>query len=162
MIIQALAFYLFATVAIASAVMVISARNPVHSVLFLILAFFNAAGLFVLMGAEFIAMTASFNAWCAARPNAPAGTIVQDPQEAGTTHPSTAWIEFDVRGVRHRRRDSVDIVYHLQRVFEVVDALHANARARFDDIVKRAGGTELMAMRLSRRIAYSAFRYELA
>jgi NADH-quinone oxidoreductase subunit J len=56
MIIQALAFYLFSAVAIASAVMVISARNPVHSVLFLILTFFNAAGLFVLMGAEFIAM----------------------------------------------------------------------------------------------------------
>ncbi|MGE0733367.1 MAG: NADH-quinone oxidoreductase subunit J [Alphaproteobacteria bacterium] len=56
MIIQTLAFYLFALVTIASAVMVISARNPVHSVLFLILAFFNSAGLFVLMGAEFLAM----------------------------------------------------------------------------------------------------------
>ena len=56
MIIQALAFYLFAAVAIASGVMVVSSRNPVHSVLFLILAFFNAAGLFVLMGAEFLAM----------------------------------------------------------------------------------------------------------
>ena len=56
MILQALAFYLFAFVAIAAAVMVISARNPVHSVLFLILAFFNAAGLFVLIGAEFLAM----------------------------------------------------------------------------------------------------------
>jgi len=56
MIIQALAFYLFAFVAVASGVMVISARNPVHSVLYLILAFFNAAGLFVLMGAEFLAM----------------------------------------------------------------------------------------------------------
>lgn len=56
MIIQALAFYLFATITLAAAVMVISARNPVHSVLFLILAFFNAAGLFVLMGAEFLAM----------------------------------------------------------------------------------------------------------
>src|SRR5262249_51201336 len=56
MIIQALAFYLFAGIAVASGVMVISARNPVHSVLFLILAFFNAAGLFVLMGAEFLAM----------------------------------------------------------------------------------------------------------
>ena len=55
-ILQALAFYAFAGVAIASAVMVISARNPVHSVLFLILAFFNAAGLFVLLGAEFLAM----------------------------------------------------------------------------------------------------------
>ena len=56
MIVQALAFYVFAMVCIASGAMVISARNPVHSVLFLILAFFNAAGLFVLMGAEFLAM----------------------------------------------------------------------------------------------------------
>ncbi|MGB3472017.1 MAG: NADH-quinone oxidoreductase subunit J [Erythrobacter sp.] len=54
--IQALAFYLFASIVIASAVMVIMARNPVHSVLWLILAFFNAAGLMVLVGAEFIAM----------------------------------------------------------------------------------------------------------
>jgi NADH-quinone oxidoreductase subunit J len=49
-------FYLFSAVAVASAVMVILARNPVHSVLFLILCFFNAAGLFILMGAEFLAM----------------------------------------------------------------------------------------------------------
>src|SRR6202165_978038 len=56
MLIQALAFYLFAGMAIASALLVISARNPVHSVLFLILAFFNAAALFVLLGAEFLAM----------------------------------------------------------------------------------------------------------
>ncbi|HXS06463.1 MAG TPA: NADH-quinone oxidoreductase subunit J [Rhizomicrobium sp.] len=53
---QALAFYLFSAVLIASAVMVIGARNPVHSVLFLILSFFNAAGLFVLLGAEFLGM----------------------------------------------------------------------------------------------------------
>ena len=50
------AFYLFATLTIASAVAVIFARNPVHSVLWLILAFFNAAGLMLLLGAEFIAM----------------------------------------------------------------------------------------------------------
>jgi len=56
MIIEGLAFYLFAFVAVAAAVMVISSRNPVHSVLFLILTFFNAAALFVLMGAEFLAM----------------------------------------------------------------------------------------------------------
>ena len=54
--IQAIAFWLFASIVIASAVMVIMARNPVHSVLWLILAFFNAAGLMVLVGAEFIAM----------------------------------------------------------------------------------------------------------
>jgi NADH-quinone oxidoreductase subunit J len=56
MIINAIFFYLFAGITVASAVMVIAARNPVHSVLFLILAFVNAAGLFVLLGAEFLAM----------------------------------------------------------------------------------------------------------
>jgi NADH-quinone oxidoreductase subunit J len=54
--IAALFFYLFAATCIASALMVIAARNPVHSVLFLILAFVNAAGLFLLLGAEFLAM----------------------------------------------------------------------------------------------------------
>lgn len=56
MILPALFFYLFAGVCVASAVMVIVSRNPVHSVLFLILAFVNAAGLFMLLGAEFLAM----------------------------------------------------------------------------------------------------------
>ncbi len=55
-LISGLAFYLFAFITVASGVMVISARNPVHSVLFLILAFFNSAALFVLLGAEFLAM----------------------------------------------------------------------------------------------------------
>ena len=51
-----IAFYVFAITAVAAAVMVVSSRNPVHSVLFLILAFISAAGLFVLMGAEYLAM----------------------------------------------------------------------------------------------------------
>jgi NADH-quinone oxidoreductase subunit J len=56
MILQALAFYVFAAITVASAAMVVVSRNPVYSVLFLILAFFNAAALFLLIGAEFIAM----------------------------------------------------------------------------------------------------------
>src|SRR5467141_1092326 len=56
MIVQAIMFYVFAVLAVASGVLVVSSRNPVHSVLFLIVAFFNAAGLFVLIGAEFLAM----------------------------------------------------------------------------------------------------------
>ncbi|MEN3347602.1 MAG: NADH-quinone oxidoreductase subunit [Bradyrhizobium sp.] len=56
MILPALFFYLFSAICVASAVMVIVARNPVHSVLFLILAFVNASGLFILMGAEFLGM----------------------------------------------------------------------------------------------------------
>ncbi len=53
---QAVAFYILALVSVASAFLVITARNPVHSVLFLITAFFSGAGLFVLLGAEFLAM----------------------------------------------------------------------------------------------------------
>ena len=53
---QGIAFYLMAAVAVVSALLVVTARNPVHSVLWLILAFFSSAGLFVLMGAEFLAM----------------------------------------------------------------------------------------------------------
>jgi len=56
MILQALIFYMFAGVCVASALMVIVSRNPVYSVLFLIMTFFNAAGLFLLLGAEFLAM----------------------------------------------------------------------------------------------------------
>jgi NADH-quinone oxidoreductase subunit J len=56
MILSAIFFYLFSAVTIASGVMVIGSRNPVHSVLFLILAFVNSAGLFMLLGAEFLAM----------------------------------------------------------------------------------------------------------
>jgi len=55
-VVQAFIFYVFSAILIASAVMVIASRNPVHSVLFLIVAFFQAAGLFVLAGAEFLAM----------------------------------------------------------------------------------------------------------
>lgn len=54
--ITAICFYIFATILIGSGIMVVFSKNPVHSVLFLILAFFNAAGLFVLLGAEFVAM----------------------------------------------------------------------------------------------------------
>jgi NADH-quinone oxidoreductase subunit J len=56
MIIQTILFYIFAAAAVGSGVTVVAARNPVHSVLFLILAFFNTAGLFILVGAEFLAM----------------------------------------------------------------------------------------------------------
>ncbi len=56
-LIPTIIFYLFSTITIVSAVKVISSRNPVHSVLFLILAFFSSAGLFVLIGAEYLAMT---------------------------------------------------------------------------------------------------------
>ena len=54
--VQAIFFYIFSFIILSSSLMVISSRNPVHSVLFLILAFFNSAGLFIMLGAEFLAM----------------------------------------------------------------------------------------------------------
>ncbi|WP_026942077.1 NADH-quinone oxidoreductase subunit J [Hellea balneolensis] len=56
MVLTVISFYLLAFVAVAAAFMVIAARNPVHSVMYLILTFFSAAGLFILMGAEFLAL----------------------------------------------------------------------------------------------------------
>jgi len=56
MVIATLAFYLFSAVAVVAGLMVVLSRNPVHSVLWLILTFFSAAGLFVILGAEFVAM----------------------------------------------------------------------------------------------------------
>ena len=77
MILQAIFFYLFGGITVASAVMVIAARNPVHSVLFLILAFVNAAGLFVLMGAEFLAMIGAIVLTLHHKPNVRRQTIAE-------------------------------------------------------------------------------------
>lgn len=75
---------------------------------------------------------------------------------------STGWIEFEVRGVRHRRRGSVDIDYQLQRVFDVVDARSPVHRERFDELIDQTNSGALMALRPARRIAYKDFRYVLA
>jgi len=113
-------------------------------------------------GAEFAGMVKRYNRWCDGRPDAANGTLVQDPEEAGTTHPSLGWFEFECRGVRHRRRDSVDIVHHLQRVFDVVDSLEGPARTRWDALIARTGGEALMNTRLGRRLACENYRYVLA
>lgn len=89
------------------------------------------------------------------------GTVIQDPDEPGTTHPSLGWIEFTTRGVKHRRGDSVDVVYHLQRVIDVVEALPANARQRFDELIESTGGAALVSRRPLRRIAYRDLKYVL-
>jgi glutathione S-transferase len=112
--------------------------------------------------AEFIGMVQSYNRWCDERQDGESGTPVQDPEEAGTTHPSLGWFEFECRGVRHRRRDSIDIVYHLQRVFDVVDKLEGAARERWDALIAQTGGSALMDTRPARRIAYENYRYVLA
>lgn len=112
--------------------------------------------------AEFIAMVESYDNWGATQANDASGARIQDPQEPGTTHPSLGWIEFECRGVRHRRRDSIDIVYHLQRVFDVVDQLEGTARQAYEALLKETGGEALMAVRPARRIDYDCYHYVLA
>jgi hypothetical protein len=113
-------------------------------------------------GAEFVAMINSYNRWCDTQPGTARGTRIQDPKEPGTSHPSLGWIEFDFRSVRHRRRDSVDMVYHLQRVLDVADALKGSDRAAFEALIHRTGGETLLSSRPSRRIAYDQYAYVLA
>ena len=95
------------------------------------------------------------------RPSAVPGTLIQDPNEPATIHPSLGWSEFTARGVKHCRRDSVAVVYHLQRVIDVVEALPANARQRFDESIESTGGAALLSRRPLRRIAYRDFKYVL-
>lgn len=113
-------------------------------------------------GAEFSGMIGSYNQWCETHSDAAPGTLVQDPNEAGTSHPSLSWFEFEHRGVRNRRRDSVDIVYHLQRVFDVLDRLQGPAGSQLEELVTKLGGDRLMATRPRRRIAYEHYRYVFA
>lgn len=113
-------------------------------------------------GAEFIAMIESYNRWCGTQPKIATGMLIQDPEEHGTAHPSLGWIEFDCRNVRHRRRDSVDIVYHLQRVFDVVGRLEGKHRSVYEALIRQTRGEALMGARLARRIAYDHYDYVLA
>jgi glutathione S-transferase len=112
--------------------------------------------------AEFIAMIESYNRWCNAQPKILSGKRIQDPEEPGTAHPSLDWIEFECRNVRHRRRDSVDVVYHLQRVFDVVDSLKGRDRDAYQTLIVRTHGQALMGSRLAHRIAYDHYDYVLA
>jgi glutathione S-transferase len=112
-------------------------------------------------GPEVMGMIASYNAWIEAHPELPSGAVIQSDREAPTAHPSLGWFDFELRGVRIHRRDYVDAVYHFQRVLDVVAGLDGEGRARFGETVDRAGGKELLAARLVRRIKSENYRFVL-
>ena len=112
-------------------------------------------------GPEVMGMIASYNAWIEANPALPSGAVIQDDQDAPTAHPSLGWFDFELRGVRIHRRDYVDAVYHFQRVLDVVAGLDGEGRERLGRIVGRAGGKELLAARLARRIKTENYRFVL-
>lgn len=113
-------------------------------------------------GPEFVAMIESYNSWCETQPGDAHSARIQDPNEPRTAHPTLGWIEFECRNVRHRRRDSVSVLYHLQRVLDVADVLEGKDRAAYRALLRRTGGEALLSSRLSRRIAYEEYAYVLA
>jgi hypothetical protein len=87
--------------------------------------------------------------------------MIQSDQDAPTAHPSLGWFDFELRGVPLHRRDYVDAVYHFQRVLDVVAELDGEGRERLGEIVDRAGGRELLAVRLARRIKSENYTFVL-
>ncbi len=111
--------------------------------------------------AECMGMIQNYNAWNEVDPGLPSGTIIQSDPGAGTAHPSLDWFEFELRGVRVRRRDHVDAVYHFQRVLDVLAGLDEEGHTRFDRVVSRNGGEELLASGPIRRIKSEHYKFVL-
>lgn len=112
-------------------------------------------------GPEVMGMIASYNAWVEAHPALPSGAVVGNDRHAPTAHPSLGWFDFELRGVSVHRRDYVDVVYHFQRVLDVVARLDGEARKKFGETVDRAGGGGLLATRPARRIKSENYRFVL-
>ena len=112
-------------------------------------------------GPEVMGMIANYNAWVEAHPDLPSGAVIQGDEDPPTAHPSVGWFDFALRGVRIRKRDCVDAVYHFQRVLDVVAGLDAAGRERVDQIVNRTGGRELLAARPARRLKSENYRFVL-
>ena len=132
MIFPALFFYLFAGVCVASAVMVIVSRNPVHSVLFLILAFVNASGLFVLMGAEFLGMVLIFVYVGAVATLFLFVIMLVNLDRAAHLRQFNrqVWIALVLAGLAAQGETVIDRVYHIDRGYDRIEAKLAGVGAR--------------------------------
>ena len=69
--------------------------------------------------------------------------------------------EYEIRGVRFQRVEFIDAMYHFQRVLDVIGSLDKNSQRRFDDLVQRTGGSELIVMRPARRLKSEYYRFVL-
>lgn len=69
--------------------------------------------------------------------------------------------EYEIRGVRFQRVEFIDAMYHFQHVLDVIESLDKNSQRRFDDLVQRTGGSELMAMGPARRLKSEYYRFVL-
>ena len=122
--------------------------------------------LFADYGPSLAGLLASYNAWVDAHPDLPAGTIIQNNADVGGTfrfeaHPSLGQYEYEVRGVRFQSVEFIDAVYHFQRALDVIENLEPDARHRFDALVEQTGGSEVMALRPTRRLTREYYRLVL-
>lgn len=109
-------------------------------------------------------MVETFNAWATREPQPAAGTLVQttDPEVSGGAHPHIGAFEFNLRGTTIRTQAFGNVVYHFQRVLDVIAALDADGRADVDALLARTGGGELMSTGIERRIQSAHYRLLLA
>jgi len=113
-------------------------------------------------GPEMHGMLEVFNNWVEANPDLPPGTeINSNPDELGA-HPPLENCTYEIKNTKFERLSFVDPVVHFQRVLEAVDDLDTADRSRFDALMERTGGTNLLSMTPKRRVKFDNYRYVLA
>jgi glutathione S-transferase len=111
---------------------------------------------------ETIATIDIYNKWLVANPDLPARTEIKaDPEAPSSGHPRLGEITFEQRGTTFRRQGLVSAVYHYQCMMDVIESLPADARAKFDALIKSLGGNAFLAAQPARRIKYENYRYLL-
>ncbi|NNL87306.1 MAG: glutathione S-transferase family protein [Myxococcales bacterium] len=104
-------------------------------------------------GPQVHGMIETFNAWANDDPKPISGTLVKaDPEGTGGAHPNLGEFEFELRGTKIKTQAFANVVFHFQRLLDVVSSLDDAGRAKFEALVSRTGGTELMASKLGRRM----------
>ncbi|MGR8949182.1 MAG: glutathione S-transferase family protein [Gammaproteobacteria bacterium] len=108
-------------------------------------------------------MIDTFNDWAERNPSLPSGAPVQtDPQAPPGAHPQLGAFDFELRGVTVHSQAYSNVVYHFQRVLDVVESLDSAGRQKFDTLMLEVGGTELISSQLTRRIKSENYQFLLA
>lgn len=114
-------------------------------------------------GPQLRGMVDTFNAWATKHAALPAGSPVQiDPQARPGAHPLLGPFDFELRGTAVHSVAFANVVYHFQRVLDVVEALDGEGRRHFDALMSRTGGSDLLSAKLIRRIKSEHYRFLLA
>ena len=114
-------------------------------------------------GPQVRGMIDTFNAWVGTNPDRPSGSLIQtDADAAAGAHPRLGAFDFTLRDTVVHSQAFANVVYHFQRVLDVVEGLDADGKARFDALMARTGGSDLMSAKLARRIKSEYYGFQLA